>query len=120
MKRVCRNLIQNAGAPTFGICEPVENVGNTWLYNPHDRNRLQPVLPGEPPGFRLADIKIGLGPNNLENGLRRQDEMLSTERQKTYRRSRIAIGRLDADTLSIEGYQADRFALSLKLRKNNS
>lgn len=120
MKKVCRNLMPDVGPSTFTICKLAENVGNMWLYSPHDRARLQPVPDGRRLGFSLGYIKVGFDPHNLESGPRRQYEMLSTERQKTYRRSRMAIGRHDADALRIEGHRADRFAPSLNIRKNNS
>ncbi len=57
-------------------------IGKTRLYSTRDRARLQLILRGKRLGFSLAEIKAWLDLYELENGPRRQYEVLLTESRK--------------------------------------
>lgn len=100
---ILADMIGSLAAPTFGIGELANafgittrtirfyeargllaprRIGKTRVYGERDRVRLQLILRGKRLGFSLAEIREWLDLYDLEDGRRRQYEVLLTESRR--------------------------------------
>jgi DNA-binding transcriptional MerR regulator len=84
-------------------------VGKTRVYGDRDRIRLQLILRGKRLGFSLAEIRDWLDLYDLEDGQRRQYEVLLTESRK--RIAHLEQQRLDITTTLDELKTIEAFAM---------
>jgi len=100
---VLEKVVLDAEPPTFGIGKLADmlgitprtirfyedqgllsprRIGKTRIYSDRDRVRLQLILRGKRLGFSLADVREWLDLYDLEDGQRRQYEVLLAESRK--------------------------------------
>ena len=125
-------IVLDAEPPTFGIGELADmlgittrtirfyedqgllsprRIGKTRIYGHRDRVRLQLILRGKRLGFSLADIRVWLDLYDLEDGKRRQYEVLLTESRKRItdlEQQRDDIAQTLSELRTIEAFAAEQ------------
>lgn len=102
-----------------GLLAP-RRLGKTRIYGDRDRVRLQLILRGKRLGFSLADIRAWLDLYDLEDGQRRQYEVLLTESRKRIadlEQQRDDLTQTLAELRTMEAFAMEQFASTVVERR---